>query len=51
MPIGEGLMTETITAPPRPKSTQGSSTDKDVLAQVEKWMAIIREVSREKAKS
>jgi hypothetical protein len=44
-------MSETMTAPPKPNSTRRGSTDKDVIAQVEKWMELIREISREPAKS
>ncbi len=47
----ERLMSETITAPPKPQSTRSGPADKDAFAQVEKWMAIIREVSQEQAKS
>lgn len=44
-------MAETVTAPPKAPSTRSGATDKDALAQVEKWMAIIREVSRAQPKS
>ena len=44
-------MAEAVTAPPRPESTPSGPADKAALAQVEKWMAIIREVSREEPKS
>jgi hypothetical protein len=51
-PTGERLaMSETITASPKPKSTRTGAGDKDIFVQVEKWMALIREVSREQAKS
>jgi len=50
-PIGERLMSETVTAPPRPKSARSGCADKAAFAQIEKWMALIREVSREQAKS
>ena len=33
--------------PPLPIALRGNSSDKQVLAQVEKWMARIRELSRE----
>ncbi len=38
------------TADPQPKShaTRNDSADKRAFAQVEKWMAIIREISRER---
>jgi hypothetical protein len=35
----------------KPKSTQDTPVDGHVLAHVEKWMAMIREISREQAKS
>jgi hypothetical protein len=38
-------------APPEAKSPPSGSTDKYIFVQVEKWMAIIREMIREKAKS
>jgi hypothetical protein len=44
-------MAETAAAPAKPKSTRRASADKDAIAQVEKWMAIIREVNREQPKS
>jgi hypothetical protein len=51
-PTGERLaMSETLTASPKPKSTRTGAGDKDIFVQVEKWMALIREVSREQAKS
>jgi hypothetical protein len=31
----------------KPIAIRGNSSDKQALAQVEKWMAIIREISRE----
>ncbi|HTV36908.1 MAG TPA: hypothetical protein VMF12_10810 [Xanthobacteraceae bacterium] len=43
-------MAESITVPPKPKSTRSGSADKDAFAQVEKWMAVIREFSREQPK-
>jgi hypothetical protein len=44
-------MAETMTAQPKPNATRSGSADKSALAQVEKWMAIIREVAREQPKS
>lgn len=44
-------MSATAETQPKPKSTQGNSADDRILAQVEKWMAMIREISREQAKS
>jgi hypothetical protein len=40
-------MSELVIASPKPKSTLSSSADKEVFAQIEKWMAVIRELSRE----
>jgi hypothetical protein len=44
-------MSETIVAPPKPKSPRTGGVDKDAFAQVEKWMALIREVNREQTTS
>jgi hypothetical protein len=41
-------MPEGINVQPKPQSTSG---DRYVLAQVEKWIAMIREISREQAKN
>jgi hypothetical protein len=40
-------MSETVDTQSKPSATR-NSTDKHALAQVEKWMAIIREISRER---
>jgi hypothetical protein len=48
---GVQVMAETMTAQPKSNATRSGSVDKAVLAQVEKWMAIIREVSGEKSKN
>jgi hypothetical protein len=32
----------------KPASTRGSASDERVLAQVEKWMAMIREIDRDR---
>ena len=42
-------MSETVTAPPRSKFRQDGGVDKNAFAQVEKWMALIREIVREQA--
>jgi len=42
---------ERIDTRPNPKFPQSSSGDRRALEQVEKWMAAIREISREQAKS
>jgi hypothetical protein len=44
-------MSETANTQPKPKSTRSGSADGPVLAQVEKWMAMIREISREQVKN
>ena len=44
-------MSETVTTQPKPKTDRDGSADGRVLAQVEKWMAMIREISREQAKN
>jgi hypothetical protein len=44
-------MSETVTTQPKPKASRGGSADGRVLAEVEKWMAMIREISREQAKN
>jgi hypothetical protein len=45
-------MSETATATrPKPLATRDSSTDQRVFAEIEKWMATIRELSREPAKT
>ena len=44
-------MSETVDIPQKPKTAQESSKDKRVLAEVEKWMEMIREISREPVKS
>ena len=43
-------MSVTTSQRPQTKSTQRSPADKDMLAHVEKWMALIRELSGEPAK-
>jgi hypothetical protein len=44
-------MSDTMTAAPKPEAARNGSADKDAIAEVEKWMALIREISREQAKS
>jgi hypothetical protein len=43
-------MSEVVTPPSKPQSTRIGSADKEAFAQVEKWMAVIREISRDQAK-
>jgi hypothetical protein len=45
------IMSETVDTQPKPKAIRRDSADGHILAQVEKWMAMIREISREQAKS
>jgi len=44
-------MSDIVTLQPKPKTqtTQGGSDNGRALAQVEKWMATIREISRDEA--
>ena len=44
-------MSETANAQSKPKSTRSAAGEGRVLAQVEKWMEMIREISREPAKN
>jgi hypothetical protein len=44
-------MSETVTTQPKSKTPRDGSADGRVLAEVEKWMAMIREISREQAKN
>jgi hypothetical protein len=44
-------MSNTVNTQPKPKVVQTGSTDGRVLAEVEKWMAMIREIAREQAKN
>jgi len=41
-------MSEAAAMRSKPIAMRGNSADKQVLAQVEKWMAMIRELSRER---
>jgi hypothetical protein len=45
--MSEVLATPTKSATSRPTTTRNGSADLQMLAQVEKWMATIREISRE----
>jgi hypothetical protein len=42
-------MSEPITAQPDQKASRNAQSDRQVLAHVEKWMAMIREIAREQA--
>jgi hypothetical protein len=43
-------MPQAVNTQPKPESTRSGSSDRYVLAAVEKWMAMIREISLEQAK-
>jgi hypothetical protein len=45
------VMSEIVDTQRKPNSLHGSTTDRDILAHVEKWLAMIREISREQAKN
>ena len=40
-------MSEAVSVQTKPKSTQRTANDGRVLAEVEKWLAMIREINRE----
>jgi hypothetical protein len=40
-------MSEAHDKPTKPAATRGTAADTRILAQVEKWMAVIREIKRE----
>jgi len=44
-------MSENLAAPMKSAATRSSADDTRVLAQVEKWMALIRELKQEQAKN
>jgi hypothetical protein len=44
-------MSDNLAVPTTSALTRGNTTDTRVLAQVEKWMALIREIKREPAKN
>lgn len=43
-------MSDTVFAPPKVEPRRGSSADREAFAQVEKWLAVIRELVREQGK-
>ncbi len=43
-------MSETLATPTKSAAPRGSAAETRVLAQVEKWMAVIREIKQEHAK-
>jgi hypothetical protein len=44
-------MSATVETQPKSKSTRGDTADGHIIAQVEKWMAMIREINREQTKN
>lgn len=42
-------MAETAATPTKPTTTRGSAADTRIIAQIEKWMAVIREIKQERA--
>ncbi len=44
-------MSDTLAVPTRPAAARGNAADTRVLAQIEKWMAVIREIKQEPAKN
>jgi hypothetical protein len=46
----EIVTSDAVNTQPKPKAAPRASADGRVLAEVEKWMAMIREISRETAK-
>ena len=45
------VMSQTVNTQPKPAATPGGSLDGKTFAQVEKWMEMIREISREPVKN
>jgi len=43
-------MPETLAAPTKP-ATRNSAADSRIIAQIEKWLAVIREIKQEQAKN
>jgi hypothetical protein len=47
----ETVTSETVNTQSKPKAAPRGAADGSVLAEVEKWMAMIREISREPVKN
>jgi hypothetical protein len=45
------IMSDAVITPPKVEQRDGRSADRVVFAQVEKWLAVIRELVREQAKT
>ncbi len=43
------IMPATLATPTKPAAPRGNAADTRVLAEIEKWMAVIREIKREHA--
>lgn len=43
-------MSDTVITPPKAETQRSSSADQDAFAQVEKWLAVIRELVSEQTK-
>lgn len=46
---GSAIMPDTVSGPPKMESRDSGRADQDAFAQVEKWLAVIRELAREQA--
>ncbi len=44
-------MSDTLAVPTKSAAVRGKAADTRVLAQIEKWMAVIREIKQEPAKN
>jgi hypothetical protein len=44
-------MSDTVIATPKAEPRRGGSADRDAFAQVEKWLAVIRELVHEQVKA
>ena len=44
-------MSESVATQAKPKSTHGGAASERAIAQVEKWMEMIREINREQSKN
>lgn len=49
--IGDASMSDTLAMSTKAAAPRSSAADTRVLAQVEKWMAVIREIKQEPAKN
>jgi hypothetical protein len=49
--MSESFDAQSFDTQTKPASTRGGAVDTRMLAQVEKWMAVIREIKRENTKN